>query len=312
MKYLFGPVNSRRLGLSLGVDLVPAKICSFDCIYCEIGPTTALTMRRGEYAPTAAVIAELEEYFTGLESGRGVVPRVVTLTASGEPTLHSGIGRIISYLKGRTELPVVVLTNGSLFTDPQVRLDLMGADIVAPSLDSARPESYALVNRPSPHCPGPAELIEGLAAFTEEFGGEVWLEILLVEGVNDSEADIAALVLAVARIRPDRIQLSTVVRPPAVPSARPLSATRLREIAGRFGEIPVEVVAGFTGPEGSGGVSTSEEIWEMLKRRPCTVEDIGQALGLTEAAVSQSICDLAEAGRIRETVYDGRKYYQVS
>jgi wyosine [tRNA(Phe)-imidazoG37] synthetase (radical SAM superfamily) len=312
MKYLFGPVNSRRLGLSLGVDLVPAKICSFDCIYCEVGPTTALTLRRGEYEPTAEVIGELEEYFTGLESGRGVMPQVVTLTASGEPTLHRGIARVIGYLKGRTELPVVVLTNGSLLTDPQVRLELMGADIVVPSLDSARPESYALVNRPAPNCPEPAALIEGLAAFTEEFGGEVWLEILLVEGVNDSEADIAALALAVARIKPDRIQLSTVVRPPAVPSARPVSAARLREIAGRFGEVPVEVVAGFSGPEGHGGAPGAEEIWEMLKRRPCTVEDISQALGLTEAAVSQSICDLAGAGRIRETIYDGRKYYQVS
>jgi len=312
MKYLFGPVNSRRLGLSLGVDLVPAKICSFDCIYCEVGPTTTLTMRRGEYEPTAGLIAELEEYFAGLESGRGVPPQVVTLTASGEPTLHSGIGQVISYLKGRTELPVVVLTNGSLLTDPQVRLDLMGADIVAPSLDSARPESYAMVNRPSRHCPDPAGLIEGLVAFTEEFGGQVWLEILLVEGVNDSEADIAALVAATARIRPDRIQLSTVVRPPAVATARPLSAARLREIAGRFGAVPVEVVAGFSGPEESGGAHGNEEIWAMLKRRPCTVKDIGQALSLTEEAVNQSICELVGVGRIRETVYDGRKYYQAS
>lgn len=312
MKYLFGPVNSRRLGLSLGVDLVPAKICNFDCVYCEVGPTTGLTSRRAEYEPTAGVIAELEEYFTGLESGVGVPPQVVTLTASGEPTLHSGIGRIISYLKGRTELPVVVLTNGSLLTDPQVRLDLMGADIVMPSLDSARPESYALVNRPAPHSPAPVELIEGLAAFTEEFGGEVWLEILLVEGVNDSEADIAALALAVARIRPNRIQLSTVVRPPAVAEARPVPVARLKEIAGRFGSVPVEVVAGFTGPDERGGAHSAEEIWEMLKRRPCTVKDIGQALSLSEAAVSQSICELAEAGRIRETDYDGRKYYQVS
>ena len=312
MKYLFGPVNSRRLGLSLGVDLVPAKICNFDCIYCEIGPTRALTTRRREYSPTNEIIAELEEYLAGLDAGGGSVPQVITLTGSGEPTLHSGIGRVIAWLKGRTELPVVVLTNGSLLADPQVRLDLMGADIVAPSLDSARAESYALVNRPAASCPDPAGLIEGLAAFTEEFGGQVWLEILLVEGVNDSEADIGALARAVARIRPDRVQLGTVVRPPAVASAKPVAAARLREIAGRFGDVAVEVVSGFSGPDGADGEPDSGRIFEMLKRRPCTVEDIGQALALPEAAVRRSICDLVESGRVRETFYDGRKYYQVN
>ena len=314
MKYLFGPVNSRRLGLSLGVDLVPAKICSYDCIYCEIGPTNALTVRRGEYSPTAGIIAELEGYFADLESGRGglVTPQVITLTGSGEPTLHSGIGRIIAYLKGRTEIPVVVLTNASLLPDPQVRLDLMGADIVVPSLDAVLPESFARVNKPAGACSDPQQLVEGLIAFTEEFGGSVWLEILLVEGVNDSEADIVALAEAAARIRPERIQLNTVIRPPALALARPLSVARLQEIAGRFGEIPVEVVGSFVGQGNQVGERTAEEIRAMLQRRPCTLEDVSQALGLAEDTVARLIGELVGAGKIGETIHDGRKYYQVN
>ncbi|NTV15295.1 MAG: radical SAM protein [Desulfobulbaceae bacterium] len=314
MKYLFGPVNSRRLGLSLGVDLVPAKICSFDCIYCEIGPTTALTVKRGEYSPTAAIIAELEEYFVALEAGHSglVTPQVITLTASGEPTLHSGIARVIAYLKGRTEIPVVVLTNGSLLDDPQVRLDLMGADIVVPSLDAVRPESFAQVNKPAGSCGDPQKLLEGLISFTEEFGGSVWLEILLVEGINDSEADIVALVEAVAQIKPERIQLNTVVRPPALAMARPLSSARLQEIAGRFGDIPVEVVGNFVSQGSPVGERTAEEIRAMLQRRPCTLEDVRQALGLSEETVARLIGELVGAGKIGETIHDGRKYYQVN
>ncbi len=313
MKYLFGPVNSRRLGLSLGVDLVPAKICSFDCVYCEVGRTTNLTCRRGEYVPTGEVIAELDEYFSELAAGRvGPPPQVVTLTASGEPTLHSGIGRVIAFLKERTELPVVVLTNGSLLGDPMVRLDLMAADIVVPSLDSARRESYARVNRPARECLDPGLLIEGLVDFGEEFGGEIWLEILLVDGLNDSETDIEALAAAVARIRPSRVQLNTVVRPPAVTSARPLTAARLREIAGRFGTIPVEVIADFSGIGAREGEGNGEEILKILQRRPGTAGDIGQALGLAEPVVARLISELAKAGGIRETIHDGRKYYQTN
>jgi len=313
MKYLFGPVNSRRLGLSLGVDLVPAKICSFDCVYCEVGRTTGLTCRRGEYVPTGEIIAELEEYFTALAAGRvSPAPQVVTLTASGEPTLHSGIGRIIAFLKERTKLPVVVLTNSSLLGDPQVRLDLMAADILIPSLDSARQESYVRVNRPARECGDPQDLVAGLAAFSEEFGGEIWLEILLVEGLNDSEEDIEALAAAAARIRPSRVQLNTVVRPPADNSAHPLTTARLGEIAGRFGRIPVEVIAGYSGSLSGAGEGKGEEILKILQRRPGTAGDIGQALGLAEPVVARLISELAKAGGIRETIHDGRKYYQIN
>ena len=313
MKYLFGPVNSRRLGLSLGVDLVPAKICNFDCIYCEVGVTTGLTVKRREYTPTREIIAELEEFFVDLEARSGQRPDFITLTSSGEPTLHTGLGDVVRYVKQHLDIPVAVLTNGALLTDPQVRLELMAADIVVPSLDAARPAALEAINRPAPECGDPGKIIEGLVSFTEEFGGEVWLEILFAAGVNDSEEDIAALVAAVDRIRPERIQLNTVVRPPAEAWAQPLPEKKMDEIAARFKGHRVEIIADYRGkaarkPQQPGKM----EILEMLKRRPCTRKDICEATGLVGRDVDLLLNELEDSNLIREKIHDGRKYYQAA
>jgi wyosine [tRNA(Phe)-imidazoG37] synthetase (radical SAM superfamily) len=311
MKYLFGPVNSRRLGLSLGVDLVPAKICNFDCIYCEVGVTTGLTVKRREYPPTNDIKAELEDFFSDLEERSGERPDFVTLTSSGEPTLHTGLGEVVRYVKKRLDIPVAVLTNGALLTDPQVRLELMAADIVIPSLDAARPSSLEAINRPAPECADPEEIIEGLTCFTEEFGGEVWLEILLAAGVNDTEEDIDALIAAVDRIRPDRVQLNTVVRPPLELWAQPLPEEKMKQIATRFKEHRVEIIADYRGkaarkPQQPGKL----EILEMLKRRPCTWKDISEATGLDGEDIDRELSELEGSNLIREKIHDGRKYYQ--
>lgn len=311
MKYLFGPVNSRRLGLSLGVDLVPAKICNFDCIYCEVGVTTGLTVKRREYAPTREIIAELDDFFAGLEEGAGQRPDFVTLTSSGETTLHKGLGEIIRYIKNRFDIPVAVLTNGALFPDPQVRLELMAADIVVPSLDAARAATLARINRPAPECADPERIIAGLVSFGEEFGGEIWLEILLAADVNDSKEDVAALVAAVDRIRPQRVQLNTVVRPPADSSAKPLAEKKLQEIAGCFKNCRVEIIADYSGRAAKHPDKVEKtQIHEMLKRRPCTMKDICEATGLGGDEVERLLNELEESSLIREKIHDGRKYYQ--
>lgn len=311
MKHLFGPVNSRRLGLSLGVDLVPAKICNFDCIYCEVGVTTGLTVERREYTPTKEIIAELAEFFAGLDSGSAGWPDFVTLTSSGEPTLHTGISEVIRYVKQQLDIPVAVLTNGALLSDPQVRIDLMAADIVVPSLDAALPKTLAKINRPAPECAEPGKIIEGLVCFAEEFGGKIWLEILFASGVNDSEADIDALVMAVDRIRPDRVQLNTVVRPPAESWAQPISEERMKEIAACFKSCPVEIIADYSGRAAKRPAKPERmEILEMLKRRPCTRTDICEATGLEGEDVDRLLNELDRSSLIRETRHDGRKYYQ--
>lgn len=307
MKYLFGPVNSRRLGLSQGIDLVPPKICNLNCIYCEVGATTELTCERREYIPLAALLAEIDQ----LVADREHMARLdfFTITGSGEPTLHSGLGTVIRYIRDHAAKPVAVLTNGSLLHLAEVRQELVAADVVIPSLDSAREESYRRVNRPA-HCARLADLIEGLVAFRREFSGQLWLEILLVKGINDSDEDIAALAEAVGRIAPERVQLNTVARPPLEGFAHPLTRQELEAVAA---QLPgrVEILVDFTSRDRETFRDPSEEaIVAMLRRRPCTAEDVSEALGLAPAATRDTLEQLAASGRIHKTTHHDKQYYQ--
>lgn len=309
MKYVFGPVNSRRLGISQGIDLVPPKICNFNCIYCEIGATTNLTCTRKEYIPLPELLAEIDTVLADRELMAHL--DVFTITASGEPTLHSGIGRVIRYLKKKSDKPVVVLTNGSLLFLPEVRRDLLAADIVIPSLDSAREASYRRINRPAA-CSPLAKLIEGLITFRREFSGKLWLEILLAKGINDSDEDIAALVAAVEKIRPDKVQLNTVARPPLESFAKPLSKAELEGVARRIPGV-VEILVDFTTREREKFRELSEdEIIEMLKRRPCTATDVSEALNLDPDTTQIMLQQMAAGGRIIETTHHDKRYYQTS
>ena len=206
-KYVFGPVPSRRLGRSLGVDLVPFKSCSFDCVYCQVGRTTDKTLERREFVPLDDVLAEVERKLAG-----DVFPDYITMSGSGEPTLYSRLGELIRGIKARAEVPVAVLTNGSLLSDPAVREELLAADLVVPSLDAGGEALYRRVNRP--HIDATYEkLVEGLIAFREAYENALWLEVFLLGSITDDEA--RALAETASRVNPDRIQLNTVARPPA-------------------------------------------------------------------------------------------------
>jgi wyosine [tRNA(Phe)-imidazoG37] synthetase (radical SAM superfamily) len=307
-KYLFGPVNSRRLGLSLGIDLLPGNICNFNCVYCEVGATRLLTCDRKEYYPTGEIIAEIDRL---LADPASPLPDVFTITATGEPTLHSGIGAIIRHLKTQTAKPVAVLTNGSLLYQPRVREDLAAADIVIPSLDAARPRSYRRVNRPGP-CADLETIIEGLVCFRREFTGDIWLEILLVKGLNDGAEDIGALREAVARILPDRIQLNTVARPPLESFAAPLAQREMEAIAALF-PGRVEIIVDFAGrQQSSQGRGSEGRILDMLKRRPCTLTDICEALNLACAPTRKLLAELAAKEQLVIRLHNQREYYQVN
>lgn len=318
MKYLFGPVFSRRLGHSLGIDLLPPKICSLNCIYCEVGPTTELTCERKEYVPTEDILREIDQF---LAQDRGVRPvDVFTLTAMGEPTLHTGLGKIISYLKEKTNKPVAVLTNGTLFGDSQVRTELGAADIVIPSLDSARQESFERVNQPA-QAVDLQQVIAGLALFCREFHGEVWLEILLVRDVNDSIEDLLALQQAVRMIRPARVQLNTVARPPMDGRARPVTREKMQQAAamladGFAGRVDILVdVQAMEQKKDRGQVppqrDLAKEIEAMLRRRPCPLEEIDRALHVQDLQLTgECVQKLIDAGRIEKTSHNGKEFYQ--
>ena len=325
MKHLFGPVNSRRLGLSQGIDLLPPKTCNFNCIYCEINKVPQLSCERGEHVPTGTILAEIDELLEDAARVRDL--DVFTITASGEPTLHTGIGRIIRHIKEKTDKPVAILTNGSLLHLQEVQQDLLAADIVIPSLDAARQESFRRVNRPAKCSADLEAIIKGIADFSRKFAGEIWLEILLVGNINDTVEDIAALQSAIGRIRPTRVQLNTVVRPPFESFAKPLARKRMaeikREIEKGF-DGPVDILAGSMdnepsdsgkGREGSGeSISpdkAEDEIMEMLLRRPCTASDIAVTMNLDAERASEILKNMESQGRLTVKIHGGKKYYRM-
>ena len=207
MEYLFGPVLSRRLGLSMGVDLLPFKTCNLDCIYCELGRTTCLANCRDRFVQPDKVIREIRaKKNDGFDH--------LTFAGSGEPTLSADLGDLIRISKEIVDTPVAVITNSTLFTSERVRKEVASADIVLPSLDAATQGTFKAINRPAPGL-RIEDIIEGLRLFRKEFSGEIWLEVMLVKDVNDHEAEMIAN--AANSINPDRIQLNTVIRPPAEP-----------------------------------------------------------------------------------------------
>jgi wyosine [tRNA(Phe)-imidazoG37] synthetase (radical SAM superfamily) len=301
MAHLFGPVPSRRLGRSLGVDLIPPKTCPYDCIYCEVGPTTHQTRRRFSYR-TQAIIAELAEYL------KGPAPDVITLAGSGEPTLNLGLGRIIEAIKEMTRIPVAVLTNGALLYLPEVRRELAPADIILPSLDAAREETYRAINRPLPELTLES-LLEGLASLRREYRGQIWLEVMLLQGFNDTEVELTHLRRALAPIAPDKVQLNTAVRPVAVAGVQPLEMVDL-EAAAAFLGGPVEVIASFHREDIVAEPCQDEDLVAMLSRRPMTAADLAQALGLPLVQVVARLKRLLDSGRISHDRYHDQEFYR--
>jgi len=303
MNYIYGPVPSRRLGLSLGVDIVPMKTCSLSCIYCQVGKTPEITLTRREYISVNEILYELENYLK-----KGVKPDWVTFSGSGEPTLNSGIGKIIKGIRELTDIPVCVITNGTLLWDKQVRRDIIDADAVMPSLDSAIEETFRRICRPHPDLKI-RKIIDGLADFRKMYNGKIWLEILFVEGINDSPEELEALREAVKRISPDSIQLNTVVRPPAERSAKPLSRERLEGIRDFFGE-KAEIIASFIIDSVISEKVGENDIREYLKRRPGNADDISAALGAEKNKVEEILENLGLSGEIRINEYFGKRFWE--
>ncbi|MHB9075220.1 MAG: radical SAM protein [Desulfobaccales bacterium] len=303
MAHLFGPVPSRRLGRSLGVDLIPPKTCPYDCIYCEVGPTTRQTGKRFSFQ-AEAIISELEDYLEDLPTP----PDIITLAGSGEPTLNLGLGRIISVIKEMSQIPVAVLTNGALLYLPEVRHELAAADIVLPSLDSACEETYRLINRPLPGL-SLESLLEGLTSFRQEFRGRIWLEVMLLKGLNDTDEELSLLRRALAQIAPDKIQLNTAVRPVVESAARPLDKTGMAAAA-VFLQGPVEVIASFNRADIAELPCQDEDLVEMLSRRPMTAADIAKALGLPLVQIVARLKCLQDTGRITHDRYHDQEFFR--
>lgn len=304
-RHIFGPVPSRRLGYSLGVDLIPFKTCSYDCIYCQLGRTTHKTLERREYVPLAAVLEELERKLS-----EGVEVDYITMSGSGEPTLYSRLGELIRRIKDLTTVPVAVLTNASLLWDRAVQQDLEVADLVIPSLDAGTPELFRYVNRP---CETLAfqKMADGLIEFCATCPGKIWLEVFLLGGVTAIEAEAANLNKIVAKIKPAKVQLNTVKRPPAESFALAVPARRMQELALCF-EGNVEIIAEFDRKSEDGHAGNmKQEIANLLMRRPCCVNDIAGCLNLHPNEVVKYLEIMEKESALVSTRSGNTVYYSV-
>lgn len=307
-KHLFGPIPSRRLGISLGVDLIPHKICSMNCIYCECGRTTRLTHERKAYVPTEEVLEELNHFFSNHPD-----PDYITFSGAGEPTLHQDIGKVITHIKQlKPDIPVAVLTNGTLLSDPEVRTELMEANLVMPSLDAATESSLHKINRPGKEL-NVKTYVEGLIQFSREFKGQIWLEVLILPGYNDDGENLTALKSAIGKIAPDRIQLNTLDRPGAIEGLKPASRETLEGIIRFWGLENAEIIApAITRHETPAYREDLENtILETLSRRPCTLEDLVRILGLHVNEINKYLGVLEESGKIRTSIQERGIFYHL-
>jgi len=307
-KHLFGPVPSRRLGMSLGIDLIPKKVCSLDCVYCEVGKTTKLTLDRMEYVKYSQVIAELKQFMSN-------DPKIdyITFSGSGEPTLNSRIGDVINYIrKEYPDVKIAVLTNGTLLFDQKLRTELLQADVILPSLDAASQSAFEKINRPDSNLKIET-YIQSLIDLRKEYKGNIWLEIFLLKGYNDSKDELDLLKNAILKINPDSIQLNTLDRPGTVAGLIPLSKNELQEIIDYWNLPHVEIIASAqerTSVESYSG-DIENAILVTIARRPCTLNDLHRFLGIHVNEINKYLGTLEVNNKIKTVNLERGVFYEI-
>jgi len=307
-KHIYGPVPSRRLGRSLGIDLVPFKTCTYDCIYCQLGRTTRLTTERSEYVAVKDILTELK-----LKLAQGQKPDYISLAGSGEPALNLGIGLLLREIKKLTDIPLAVLTNGSLLYLKEVGQALKAADLVIPSLDAGDEESFRRVNRPHPAINFQA-MVEGLVEFSRGFKGRIWLEVLLVKGLTGSREEVEKIAALAKAVNPERVQLNTVCRPPAEKAALPVWEEEMLALK-KFFSLPVDLVGK---PQSQSKElpqkeqAKAGELLTLLSRRPCTAADLALGLNLHGNEVIKLLDVLEAEKKIVPAENEGRIFYRIT
>jgi len=301
---VYGPVPSRRLGFSLGVDILPFKTCSLDCQYCQLGPTPHTSSKRRGYGSVSSLVSQIREAV-----GKGRKIDFITFSGSGEPTLNKKIGRMIKAIQKNFSIPVAVLTNSTMLTHRSVRKALRSSDLVVPSLDAATQDVFVRLNRPSSNL-HIRTMIQGLKTFQQNFSGQLWLEVMLAKGINDSKEHLKKLKAIIQEIQPDLIQLNTVVRPPAFPSAAPLSWQDLENVKHFLGE-KCEIIADFERKDQSRqSESTKNDILTMIRRRPVTLEDLEKSLGRHRNELLKYLDALKREERIIMVSHKEKYFYE--
>jgi len=301
-KYLFGPVPSRRLGRSLGVDLTPFKTCTFDCVFCQLGRTTRKTIKRKEYVLVKDVKAELSRWVKS-----GGKTDYITLSGSGEPTLHSHFGEVLRFIREKTPFPAVLLSNGTLFWQPAVRKSACQANIVKLSLSAWDQFSFEHVNRPHPDLKF-SQIVDGYRTFRDEFQGKLWIEVFLLWGMNSVTRDVEKIAKLAETIRPDEIHLNTAVRPPAEDFAVPVPRKQMEVLAGLF-RPRAKIIAEFPADKSADIAANETTIRAMLQRRPCTAHQIADVFGMHLNEVAKYLGKLTRTGAIHAQAKNNETYY---
>jgi wyosine [tRNA(Phe)-imidazoG37] synthetase (radical SAM superfamily) len=304
MSHVFGPVPSRRLGYSLGIDAVPFKVCTLNCVYCQVGRTSVKTLERKQWIAPQAILDDLRNILAREEK-----IDFITFSGSGEPTLNSALGEMIDRIKDMTPTPVAVLTNGTLFHLPEVRRDVMDANVIVPSLDAVSPEVFDRINRPHPELTVDL-MVEGLKLLRKEFRGQIWLEVMIVKNINDSMDELKKIAAAIHDINPDRVQINSVFRPAAERSIEPALLETLELAKVLFGEKS-EIIEEFRSDRHNAVVDDIKgSIIQLIKRRPCSAGDISNSLGIHESVLAVHLKILLQEQRIKEVIHRGIKFYQ--
>jgi wyosine [tRNA(Phe)-imidazoG37] synthetase (radical SAM superfamily) len=305
VKHVFGPVASRRLGISLGVDIIPYKTCSLDCIYCECGRTTHLTVQRKHYIDPQIVLEEIEEIIAAEKH-----IEYITFSGSGEPTLNKDIGKIILGIKAMTSIPIAVLTNGTLLYLKEVRHEISSADVVLPSLDAVTPGIFSSINRPHPEL-DINSIIQGLVDFKKSFKGEIWLEVFIAKGINDSDRELAILYRTVKKIRPHRVQLNSLDRPPAVEGIQPADMATLERIQEQWRDLTVEIIKRIRKRDEIAAFSFNLEnnILNTIKRRPLTIDDLETLTGKNRLEIFKYIDVLEKEKKVFPKIVGDKIFY---
>jgi wyosine [tRNA(Phe)-imidazoG37] synthetase (radical SAM superfamily) len=306
MKYVFGPVPSRRLGQSLGIDPIPLKTCNWNCVYCQLGRTMPLTNERREYVLDENILFEVERVLRSRANG-GI--DWVTFVGSGEPTLHSCLGEIIRRVKTLTALPVAVITNGSLLYLPEVRQELSVVDAVLPTLDAGMAELYRKINRPHPDITF-ERLVDGLVAFRRDYRGKLWVEVMLVRGLNDTSQALAEIARILEKVRPDAVHVNLPMRPPAETWVQPPDEEGLMRAISILGSI-AEVVHPAEGTfDLSGYENVVDAVVAIITRHPVRQDELERALRhWAPGDVSQALAALQESGKAQTVERYGHVFW---
>ena len=305
-KYTFGPVPSRRLGFSMGVDIIPRKICTFDCIYCQIGKTTNQEIKRKSFFDIDEIVEEIINKTRQLSHIDHI-----TFSGSGEPTLNSDIGLIIREIKKSSDVPVAVITNGSLLNDKEIRDDLSMADVVLPSLDAASEDIFCYINRPHTMI-DLSTIIEGIKKLRSTYKGYIWLEIMLIKNVNDSNEELGKLKNIVEYLGVDKVQLNTVIGPPVDKMIEGISYNELDKISKYFG-YGCEVICQFEKEiKKDEKVDWSEMVLDILRRRSLTLDDIVRITGTPANRAKNSLSVMEVEGKIKQFHFEDNTFYIIN